>query len=285
VAQRLVTGISPVTAAVGMQFDIEDVAAVEFSKAFYENLLQPDVALDEVVTQARKALVMLLQAGHRAWITPAVYWRCKDGKVFHIDPSRGTLDDHTLAQIRDIDIQLGIYRAQVEKIAIKSAEERAALKDIRVEMLDTMERLQGQRGELVGESVSLQGARAKSGQEIRCRLSLRARQPGTVSLVRFTVEYPAQSLTFNGTDQGADAAGLPLTAVAVPGAVQVVFVDPGAGNRWLPKEYELGFLKFTVNVGMQASILDLKQTVLQVTREGSAANFRSIDGMVFLEGD
>jgi hypothetical protein len=90
-----------------MQFDMESEAAVIFSKTFYTRLLAPDPTdgspegseratggspegserategrVDQVVTQCRKALVAAMDAGHRAWITPVLYSRCKDGRVF-----------------------------------------------------------------------------------------------------------------------------------------------------------------------------------------------------------
>jgi hypothetical protein len=283
VAQRLVTGISPVTAAVGMQFDLEDVAAVEFSRAFYENLLQPDVALDEVVTLARRALVVRLQAGHRAWVTPAVYWRCKEGKVFSIDASRIELSADALAQIRDVDIRLGIYRAQIEKIAARPPEERAALEEFRLDALSNLDKLHAQRADLVGESVRLLGGRAAPHGEIRCRVSLRLHQPGTVGLVQFILEYPTAALTFSGSDPGADVTGRPLTAAYGQGALQVAIVDPGRGERWAPREYELGFLCFAVSGDANASIVDLRVTRSQVTRDGAAADIRSVDGVAFIE--
>lgn len=86
-AQRLLTGPSGVSAAVAMQFDMEEKAAVTFSQAFYQHLLEPDTTLTGVVTFARKQVSIKMGIAHRAWVTPTVYCRCLDGRVFElVDP-------------------------------------------------------------------------------------------------------------------------------------------------------------------------------------------------------
>jgi hypothetical protein len=81
-AQRLVSGISGVTGTVAMQFDMEADAAVTFSQAFYQHLLEPDRTLVEAVTLARKRVSVRMGLGHRAWVTPTVYCRGQGGRVF-----------------------------------------------------------------------------------------------------------------------------------------------------------------------------------------------------------
>jgi hypothetical protein len=157
VAQRLVAGVSGVTAAVAMQFDLEDVAAIGFSRAFYESLLVPGVALDEVVTMARQALIAQLQAGHRAWVTPAIYWRCEDGKVFDIDPTLQRFDETTLADLRDIQAQLAVYREYVEKIAPQPAEQGSPVDDLKKDWIGKIQAGLGRRAQLAGMPFDLKG--------------------------------------------------------------------------------------------------------------------------------
>lgn len=83
-AQRLVSGISGVTGTVAMQFDMEADAAVTFSQAFYQHLLEPDRTLVEAVTLARKQVSVRMGLGHRAWVTPTVYCRGQGGRVFRL---------------------------------------------------------------------------------------------------------------------------------------------------------------------------------------------------------
>ena len=89
VAQKLITGNSGVSAVVAMQFDLENKAAVEFSKSFYSHLLKPGLSLDEIVTMGRKAIMVSLDAGHRAWVNPVLYWRSKGCKVFELNKPNG----------------------------------------------------------------------------------------------------------------------------------------------------------------------------------------------------
>jgi hypothetical protein len=282
VAQRLVTGISPVNAAVGMQFDLEDVAAVEFSKAFYANLVHPGIAIDEVVTLARRALVNVLQAGHRAWITPAVYWRCKEGRIFDIDPSLGRISDAVLAKIHDLEIELEFHRAQLAKIAAKPPPERAALQGFWLESINDVERLVTERADLLGETVRLTAGRAGPGAEIRCRISVRVRRAAKLELVRFRVECPTATASFSVAEQGADAAAPPATAVT-PEAVDVVIVDPSGGKSWKAGEYELGFLRLMVAPEAPSSVINLKVSAVQATRGGKRALLRPVDGVLFVE--
>jgi len=282
VAQRLVTGISPVTAAVGMQFDLEDVAAVEFSKAFYSNLVHPAMAIDEVVTLSRKALVNALQAGHRAWITPAVYWRCKGGRVFDIDPSLGKISDQALGKIHDLDIELGFHRAQVEKIAAKTAADRQALASFWSEEIAEVERIVVERADLYGETVRLTAGLAAPGGEIRCRITVRLRQKTTLGLVRLRVEFPVETVSFNSVEQGAEAASAPATNVTA-GGIDIVIVDPGGGKALSAGEYEIGFLRLSVAPAAEPSVVDLKVSAAELTKSGKTAAARGVDGLLFVE--
>jgi hypothetical protein len=94
IAQRLLSGVSGVAATVAMQFDMEEDAAVTFSRTLYEHLLATDKTLDEVVTLARKAVSIQKDPGHRAWVTPTMYSRCQQGKVFELADSRKVETDH-----------------------------------------------------------------------------------------------------------------------------------------------------------------------------------------------
>ena len=283
VAQQAVAGVSGVTAAVAMQFDLEDVGAVEFSRVFYENLLQPGLALDEIVTIARQALVLRLQAGHRAWITPAVYWRCEGGKVFEIEPSVQPLDAQTLQQLQGIDAQLAVYRDYVEKIASEPPEVRAAVDTLRLDWIAQIEQLLARRAELFGESIQIRGARAPAGHEVICRLSLRMRWPGTISVIHFRLEYPASQISFVRSEAGADVALPPAVAMLGDGVLHAVLVNPSAGEPWTPQEYELGFFRFLVPQGTAPSLVDIRLTAPQVIRDGQPLAVTPADGILFVE--
>jgi CHAT domain len=282
VAQRLITGGSPVNAAVAMQFDLESKGAVAFSRSFYTHMLRPNTALDEAVTYARQALVTALEAGHRAWVTPTVYWRAKDGRIFDVDHSQVSLDDATLMRLRELDSLIGIHMTQVERIAAKPAEERAVLADFRDESSGEIERLSDERAQLVGECIRVYGKRVPEGDEVRLRLTLRTRVPGTFDLVALSVNYPPAALAFVGADGASAGAAAPATS-STEGAAQVVVANPGAGNQWAAGDYDLGFLRFNLVDGGPRPFINVTVTAPQVMRDGKPATFKTVDALVNVE--
>lgn len=283
IAQQLVAGVSGVTAAVAMQFDLETNAAVEFSRSFYKNFLQPDLGLDEVVTQARMDLVTLLDAGHRAWITPVVYWRCEGGKVFEFEAARRVLDAEALAALRDVDIQLQTYRRQLDDIAAQPQHLQAAVDSLRQDWIRRTEDLYQKRGELLGESVRVVGCDAKPGENARCRILLRTRQQGRIDLVTLTIVYPPDILTYVASSRG-DHAGPPAVAVDVPGKLRVILDRTSGDDRWPEGEYELGVIEFAVAEDAVAAPIDLQVETAEVRRNRRRREFATVDGVVFIEG-
>jgi len=283
VAQRTVAGVSGVSAAVAMQFDLEDAGAVEFSKVFYENLLEPDLALDEVVTMARRALVVQFQVGHRAWVTPTVYWRCEGGKVFEIEPSTGPLDAATLEELSGIDAQLSVYRQHLDKITAQPADVQPLVADLRMDWIAQVEQLLALRAGLFGESLRISGTRVAAGQEVRCRLSLRVVPPGPIGQIQFRLEYPGDKAIFAGSEAGADVMMPPATAVLGDGALHVVLANASGGQRWGGQEYELGFLRFKVPPTVAPSLADVRLSAAEVIRDGQQLPFTPVDGLLFIE--
>jgi hypothetical protein len=266
-----------------MQFDLEDVGAVRFSKVFYENLLKLDLALDEVVTMARQALVLLFQLGHRAWVTPGVYSRCQGGKVFEIEPSIRPLNAATLEELHGIDMQLSVYREHVARIAAQPPDVRAAVDTLRLEWIAEVEQLLARRAELFGESLRICGARVTAGQEVRCRLSLRVGNPGPIGQIQFRLEYPGDEVIFTGSEAGADVDIPPATAPLRNGVLLVILANASSGQQWGGQEYELGLLRFTVPPTISASLLDIRLTAAEVIRNGQPLIFTPIDGLLFIE--
>lgn len=81
-AASLVRGGLP--AALAMQFDISDGAAVELSHTFYETLAG-GAPLEEALTETRIALSM---EDTLEWGVPVLYMRLQDGALFEIAPAR-----------------------------------------------------------------------------------------------------------------------------------------------------------------------------------------------------
>ncbi len=67
-----------VTAVVAMQFPISDDAAVKFSDTFYKHIAAGD-PVDTAVAHARRALY---GAKKTEWVTPVLFMRSKDGRIF-----------------------------------------------------------------------------------------------------------------------------------------------------------------------------------------------------------
>jgi hypothetical protein len=72
-----------VPAVVGMQYEISDIAAVEFARSLYEALAD-GMPVDAAVTEARKAISMALGRTVE-WGTPVLHMRSPDGVLFTIE--------------------------------------------------------------------------------------------------------------------------------------------------------------------------------------------------------
>lgn len=286
-AQRVLSGVSDISATVAMQFDMESEAAVNFTRVFYENLLRPDRSLDEVVTLGRKELATHAKygAGHRAWVTPTVYWRCKDGKVFDINTISVKPSEEAQRKIQALESQLIIYRRFLSEMAGQPLEIRDKLTPLLTKYQDDVEALMADRAKLFGESIRLRGASVKPGAEYTGRLSLRVRLPGAIDLVKVSVTYQPDKLKYEGRDAGKDTPGnQPTIGNPAPGELEVVVLDPSKGMSWNPDEYEIGLIKFTLAAGVQPGILDVTVKVLEIRRGGHPLPFvQALDGVIFVE--
>jgi hypothetical protein len=72
-----------VPAVVAMQFPITDRAALEFSRAFYEALVD-GASVDRAVGDARRA-IQITQRGSQEWGTPVLHMHALDGTLFAVD--------------------------------------------------------------------------------------------------------------------------------------------------------------------------------------------------------
>jgi hypothetical protein len=286
-AQRVLTGASNVSAVVAMQFDMESEAAVSFTRVFYENLLRPDRSLDETVTLARNHLSTdgHFGSGHRAWVTPTVYWRCEGGKVFNIDTFSGGMTEETREKIIDLQGRIASYMHMLSDIAREPAEVRNMLQSLRDSWLKQVEELQHQRGQLLGDSMRLRGGVVKPGDEFACRLAFRVRLKGSINLVRVSVTFPANKLQFVGAAPGQNTPGNnPLVGNTAPGVLEVAVLNPSAGGEWTPDEYEVGVLRFRMTAGLQPHILDLNLNVLEIRRDGKLlTSVKPLDAVVFVD--
>jgi hypothetical protein len=71
-----------VTAVVAMQFDLEVAAARVFAREFYKSFLLERQDIDVAVGRCRQALATAFDVGTGVWVTPALYSRSRDGRIF-----------------------------------------------------------------------------------------------------------------------------------------------------------------------------------------------------------
>ena len=284
VAQRLFSLSSDVSGAVAMQFDMEGPAAVTFTRTFYEYLLNPSYRLDEAVTLARRQLMLQLDAGHRAWVTPAVFWRCHDAQVFDLIPMLDKLDDATRAELNLIEAQQKVYRQALEVMQRQPTATRQAVTPLLRDYQQELKTLEHKQGQLLGETVRLWGGSAQPGKRFESRLTLRLRLLGRIDLVQVTFRYPTGHMTFERMITGEHFAGPPPTTVeSAVGLIQVTLPIPSGDQEWYPGEYEVGRLQFQLPAGTQPSIADLQIVQVGVWRGGRAATFQPLSGVVFID--
>jgi formylglycine-generating enzyme required for sulfatase activity len=97
-------------AALAMQYEITDRAAIEFARSFYEALAD-GLPVDAAVGEARKSIRVAV-ANTVEWGTPVLYMRSPDGVLFDLQPSLA---------VREAE-----QRAEAERLAKQKAEEERA---------------------------------------------------------------------------------------------------------------------------------------------------------------
>jgi hypothetical protein len=80
-----------IPAVLAMQYEISDVAALEFSRSFYE-AVSTGLPVDTAVTEARKAISVSGPATFE-WGTPVLYMRTSESSLFDISGGAGTWTD------------------------------------------------------------------------------------------------------------------------------------------------------------------------------------------------
>jgi hypothetical protein len=284
VAQRMIGGASSVSAVVAMQFDLESEAAVAFSRTFYTNLLASGRTLDEIVALCRQALVGEMNAGHRAWVTPVVYWRCKEGKVFELKGIHKSLDEPTQKKLNEIDVTLRFYLKNIADVRTEPAEVQAAAAPLIAKWQQKVDDLQRERGLLLGETLRLRGGRVKAGGDpIPCPLSLRLRAPAQIGNLSLRVRYPEDKVSLSKADAGASTPGqVPLAGSGAPGELTLALQNASQGVQWLPEEYELAVLNFRVKAGVTDPIVELILTDGEVQKDGAVTNLEALSAVLFV---
>jgi len=281
-AQALVERQAGPSAVVAMQFDIENEAARVFSSAFYEKLLTtPDCTVDGAAAEARSALLAEFGAHNRAWLTPSVYSRCRDGRVFRLEKLRSRLTNNKRAALLPIDTKLQAYRENQEDIASQKIPEiRAALRSTRQHNELVIQQLVKDRARVFGNLVSLYGGHTGPDGTIECVLTLSLGAAGVIDDARVSFR---ESTEFEFV-RGACGRDVPEARFRnLPDLPLEVVVHHMSGGRvWdVAPEYEIATLTFRLTDTSDKSLYDIKLAEARIQFNGKWRNFDTQDGIVF----
>jgi hypothetical protein len=262
VAQNLIAGISGVSAVVAMQFDIENQAAETFSKTFYTQLLSAGRTLDEIVALGRKAVIAKMNTGHRAWVTPVLYWRSKGCKVFEIDP--GTAKDPKIqVLLNQHDTAIQSYLRTISDAIRFLAHMPGQAILLTDPWRKSIEDLQKEKCKLQGDVLRLIGDCKQPGCDIQCRLIMSLQTPTVIGDVKVNINYPIDKASYKSVTSGTDTPGnFPLASNQAAGTVNLFIQNASGGNIWEPGEYELAVLSLQLvpgNIGhFEVSMADIR---------------------------
>jgi hypothetical protein len=264
VAQQLVAGQSGVSAAVAMQFDLESNAAATFSAELYKELFN-DRSLDEAVTLARQALIAQYGLGFRTWVTPALYWRCREGQVFAFQ--RGaTLTQAQIEEARVLEGQRAAYRASCDRFA-KSVQGSSA-RDTFAVILADVDAGAARLGAIYGDSAWLTADSGAPGDVLTCSLWVQSAAAGNVTLLSASIRWAAETLEWVEIIDGRGSlGGMTIANVGADGDLKVVVTG---GAAWPIGAREVARLRFRVKPGVPAGATALKLLAPNLTRNGEA---------------
>jgi hypothetical protein len=211
-----------------------------FSGALYEKLLVPGLAVDQAVAAARSALVSRFTAGHRSWVNPTVYWRCKDGYVFELLDVAGNLSPQQRLDIARIDAIIEEYETIMRSMATQPAEMQPLTAPLRAEWQAKIQELLTSRGNVIGETLRLRGGRAKADGTIECVLTIRLQMAATIGDVQVALDYDPNDFDVAQNAAGQDVRPQDFFFQAQAGQAPVVLVRSASQNvAWPAREYEL----------------------------------------------
>ena len=198
VAQKLISGASGVTAVVAMQFDIEENAAVEFTRSFYDELLKPKVPLEEIVTQARIAISTILGNKHPAWVCPVLFSRSKDGNIFDIRYLVGNLNQNEEKEISELDVEIKAHKLAVDTFRKTISNIPPEIKPLVQPELDRflqkIRDVEVKRSQILGDSIRILGERTQKNINVVLPINFRARKEMNIDRIQFNIQYPLNSL-------------------------------------------------------------------------------------------
>jgi hypothetical protein len=278
-AQTLVERKFGPSAVIGMQLDFESKAAVAFTRAFYTRLLTPGMPVDKAVSAGRAELVREFGSGHRSWVAPVLYSRCRYGRVFEMATPVIPFSDKEREELISIDSLEDVYCSCLEEAWHKPEEERSGCARLAAEWRAKIEEFAGERERIFGNAVTLRSGCVDASGMVECVLTLRLRLASTVGRIIARIKD--------------DDAGFELLEL-VPGEhvpEESVFLGATrrAGTRVLIVEgaerplgtHQLARLRLRLKEPLSRPLYRIPVTGATVRLNGADEQFPTVDAMVF----
>ncbi len=269
-AQRLLVGTSSVTAVVAMQFEFEAKYAPLFSGRLYDALLTPRVCLDEAVTSARVAVSMAANLGHRAWVTPTVYWRCKDGRVFDL------IDDAPMTPHEAQELSEASGAATQLQDTIRKLQPLSGV--MAATVIADIEAKLSKQAELRRTCLRVTAVTASTGADVTVSLRLRLGVVTTVGALSCDLQHG--HFTVGKVAEGPMVKSKPTTAAGAD-MTTIALGDVSGGKVLPPGDHLLATIQLKSN-GQAAGAYPVGIGRVTAQRDGQASHFPSLDGFVYL---
>jgi hypothetical protein len=289
IAQKLVAGTSGITAAVAMQFDIEEGAAVEFTRTFYEQLFKPDITIEEVVTRARIAISRRMTIAHPAWINPVLFTRSIDGIIFNLQNAVGELTPQEKSELAELDREIRSYRYAAdqsrEMISTISPDMQAMVRPQLIDFLNKIEHGELQRSKILGDSVRIHGIRTRKNLDIELPVSLNIRIPTDVDRIQFEIQYPENVLLNARVRAGQDTPTIaPALARQDINTISVMLVwPPGKSTQFNTGEFEIAKLLFHVSPTASSGFSEISIRNIGIYHNNRLVGNRGMSQALFVE--
>jgi CHAT domain len=283
IAQRLVSPGSPsnVSAVVAMQFDLDNAAALAFSKSFYKTVLKPGSTIDEAVTEARAELVAALTMGSPSWANPVLYWRCQDGRPFNVLPFTSiALSPEDEKKIAIINVQIATYRSSLQDLRSQPPAVQNAAKDFRDSIVNKINEFLAQISEILGNAIRIKGGAAAVGQTLDFAVTARLRAPAKLNTVKLKIGYEDTAFEFLSTAKGANATTEPFARNAA-GVLELLIDNVTGGATVGPSEIEIAIVRMRVKDGSQSTRM-VTIVRLEIDAEPDVI-YSKVDGYAFLQ--
>lgn len=229
---------------IAMQFDFHSEAATIFSHALYEKLVRNRWCLDAAVASARSALASHFGAGHRAWVTPIVYWRCKGGRLFEFLTVESQLNDQQRARLLAIDAQVAEIFNEIDSLVNQPPAIRSALGGRLRLQQNRLRELNEEHGNILGTTLRLLGGTPGEDGIVDCHLVLQLRAPARIGEVDVVVLHSLSEFLLIDTTDGQNVArGSVFARSDDNGNTRILIRRASSGGEWPKGLYRLARLR------------------------------------------